>query len=82
MTNEINLNTYSGKIFFSVVRIEARNKKKLCMEPDLWYLKKKRERNYSFNSFLVTNKHVIEGAEEVSLFLLNQKKINPSLEKQ
>ena len=37
----------------------------------------KRERNYSFNSFLVTNKHVIEGAEEVSLFLLNQKKINP-----
>src|SRR3989344_2809768 len=77
MAKEINLNTYAGKILFSVVRIDSRKKGK--GEPATGFIVSEKIDETSTIPLLITNKHVIDGADEITISFIKSDGQKPIL---
>lgn len=79
MENEVNLNTFAGKIIFSVVRIESLKDGK--SEPATGFIvSEKIDDNISI-PIIITNKHVIEEADEIRFYFIKSDEGKPILGK-
>ncbi|MCK5150048.1 trypsin-like peptidase domain-containing protein [Candidatus Pacearchaeota archaeon] len=77
MDNRINLDTYAGQVFFSVVRIES--KKNGESEPATGFIVSEKINEKSHMPLIITNKHVIEEADEVIFSFVKSDKQKPIL---
>ena len=80
MVNEISLNTYAGKIIFSVVRIESKKDGK--GNPATGFIVSKKINESSYMPLIITNKHVIEEADEVIFSFIKSENQKPVLGKE
>lgn len=79
MTNEINLDTFAGKIIFSVVRIESIKDGE--SEPATGFIVSEEIEKNASVPILITNKHVIEKADKIIFYFIKSDGKKPILGK-
>jgi hypothetical protein len=79
MTNKINLDTFAGKIVFSVVRIESM--KEGAIEPATGFIVQEKINTEVSVPIIITNKHVIENADKIAFYFIKSDGKEPSLGK-